>query len=251
VPASTFGRPGEGAVGAYVSEPLGGGSKARKKSPGTVWQYGGKNPEVKVELHTLPGDALTAIDNHARDLRSKLAESLGVVFLDLEALPNESRLSGKALESAKGRQLDRVNYYRSDFGDKFLLPALGMLLRIALSTNLKIDGLETVAKAVEAAGPAWSWHAPPIELVWGAYFQPSGEEEELLARSAKGLKEAGIATTRVLVEKLRSILGIKDVDAYLKTLEEEQVKAVEQEKDMLKAQAEVRAATAPKKASGE
>lgn len=251
VPASVFGRPGESSIGVYTSEPQGAGSKARKKSPGTVWQYGGKNPEVKVQLHTLPGDALTAIDNHARDLRSKLAESLGVVFLDLEALPNESRLSGKALESAKARQLDRVNYYRSDFGDKCLLPSLGMLLRIAIKSNVKIDGLDIVKKAEKAAGEAWSWHAPPIELVWGAYFQPSGEEEELLSRSAAALKGAGLATTRVLVEKLRSILGIKDVDAYLKTLEEEQAKAVEQEKDMLKAQAEVKAAAAPKKASGE
>lgn len=251
VPASTFGRPGESSIGVYTSEPMNANSKVRKKSPGTVWQYGGKNPEVKVQLHTLPGDALKAIDDHARDLRSKLAESLGVVFLDLEALPNESRLSGKALESAKARQLDRVNYYRSDFGDKCLLPALGMLLRIALKTNLKIDGLEVVKKAAASAGESWSWHAPPIELVWGEYFRPSGEEEELLSRSAAALKGAGLATTRILVEKLRSILGIKDVDSYMKTLEEEQAKAMEQEKDMLKAQAEVKAAAAPKKASGE
>lgn len=250
-PASTFGRPGESSIGVYTSEPQGSGSKARKKSPGSVWQYGGKNPEVKVQLHTLPGDALTAIDNHARDLRSKLAESLGVVFLDLEALPNESRLSGKALESAKSRQLDRVNYYRSDFGDKFLIPALGMLLRIAIKTNLKIDGLEVVKKAAAAAGESWSWHAPPIELVWGEYFKPSGEEEELLTRSAAQAKAAGLVTTRSVVEKLKGVFGIKDVDAHMKALEEEQAKAVEQEKDMLKAQAEVKAAAAPKKASGE
>jgi hypothetical protein len=242
MPASVFGRPGETSIGAYVSEPATPGGKARKKSPGTVWQYGGKNPEVKVELHTLPGDALTAIDNHARDLRSKLAESLGVVFLDLEALPNESRLSGKALESAKARQLDRVNYYRSDFGDKCLLPALGMLLRIALQTGLKIDGLEIVKKAESAAGTAWSWHAPPIELVWGAYFQPSGEEEELLIRAAVQAKQGGIATTRSLVEKLRSVLGVKDVDAYMVALEKEQARAMEREKEMLKAQAALKPA---------
>lgn len=251
LPASVFGRPGESSIGVYTSEPQGSGSKARRKSPGTVWQYGGKNPEVKVQLHTLPGDALKAIDDHARDLRSKLAESLGVVFLDLEALPNESRLSGKALESAKGRQLDRVNYYRSDFGDKCMLPSLGMLLRIAVTKKLKIEGLNIVEKAAKTAGEAWSWHAPPIELVWGAYFQPSGEEEELLIRAACAAKAGGIATTRVLVEKLRSVLGIKDVDAYLKLLEEEQLQGMEREKEMLKAQAEVKAAAAPKKASGE
>lgn len=246
VPASVFGRPGESSIGVYTSEPASSASKARKKSPGTVWQYQGKNPEVKVQLHTLPGDALKALDDHARDLRSKLAESLGVVFLDLEALPNESRLSGRALESAKARQLDRVNYYRSDFGDKFLIPALGMLLRIALTTKLKIEGLDVVQKAEKTAGTAWSWHFPPIELVWGAYFQPSGEEEELMIRAAAEAKTAGIATTRVLVEKLRGILGIKDVDAYMLTLEEEQAKAMKQEQEMLQAQAAAKAAAAPK-----
>lgn len=245
VPASVMGRPGESSVGVYTSEPATAGSKARRKSPGTVWQYGGKNPEVKVQLHTLPGDALKALDDHARDLRSKIAESLGVVFLDLEALPNESRLSGRALESAKARQLDRVNYYRSDFGDKFLIPALGMLLRIALKTNLKIEGLDVVQKAEKAAGTAWSWHFPPIELVWGAYFQPSGEEEELMIRAAAEAKTAGIATTRILVDKLRGILGIKDVDAYMITLEKEQEQTMAKEQEMLKAQVAAKAAAAP------
>lgn len=246
VPASTFGRPGETAHAAYVSEAINAGGKARKKSPGSVWQYSGKNPEVKVELHTLPGDALDALDKHARDLRSKLAESLGVVFLDLEALPNESRLSGKALESAKSRQLDRVNYYRSDFGDRFLLPALGMLLRIALHLDLKVDGIEAVKKAASQFGESWSWHCPPIDLVWGDYFQPSGEEEELLIRAAAQAKEAGIATTRILVEKLRSVLGIRDVDAYMVELEEENKKADEREQKMLETEASIAAANKPK-----
>lgn len=236
VPASTFGRPGESPIGVYTSEPSSSASKVRKKSPGSVWQYAGKNPEVKVQLHTLPGEALKALDDHARDLRSKIAESLGVVFLDLEALPNESRLSGRALESAKARQLDRVNYYRSDFGDKFLIPALGMLLRIALATKLSIEGLDVVQKAEKAAGTAWSWHFPPIELVWGAYFQPSGEEEAFMVRAAAEAKTAGIATTRILVEKLRGVLGIKDVDAYMGKLEEEQAANMKREQEMLKAQ---------------
>lgn len=250
VPASTYGRPGEAITGGWVSESSG-QTKARKKSPGTVWQYAGKNPDVKVQLHTLPGDALTALDNHARDLRGKIAESLGVVFLDLEALPNESRLSGRALESAKSRQLDRVNYYRSDFGDKFILPALGMLLRIAIETGLKIDGLEAI-KAVVKDTKSWSWHAPSVDLVWGDYFKPNGEEEFMLAQAAALLKENGIATTKVLVEKLRSILGIRDVESYLVELKAEQDEAMKQQQDnevaLVKATAAAKPAPAgPKK----
>jgi len=219
VPASTFGRPGERAHAAYVSDaPT--ASKARKKSPGTVWQYEGTANEVKVQLHTLPGDALKALDDHARDLRAKLAEGLGVVFIDLDNLPNESRLSGKAFESVKARQLDRVNYYRSDFGDRFLLPALGMLLRIAIVTGLEIEGLEVVKSAL-LKSKHLSWHAPPIDLVWGDYFQPSGEEEELLIRSAAQAITAGIATRRAVVEKLHNVLGIRDVESYMAELDKE------------------------------
>lgn len=240
LPASTFGRPGDANTGAWVSEPRG-VAKSRKKSPGEVWQYGGKNPETKVELHTLPGDALDAIDKHARDLRAKISEALGVVFLDLEALPNESRLSGRALESAKARQLDRVNFYRSDFGDQCLTPAIGMLMRIALHAKLKIKGLEVIDKVAKAAGFDWAWHLPPIDLAWGDYFKPNGEEENLLIQAAVAAKQGGIATTRILVEKLRSVLGIKDVDAYMDELEEEQAQAAEQQKEMLKAEASAKA----------
>jgi hypothetical protein len=245
VQASVFGRPGETSTGAWVSEPAN-ASKARKKSPGTVWQYPGKNPETKVSLHTLPGDALDAIDKHARDLRGKIAEALGVVFLDLEALPNESRLSGRALESAKARQLDRVNYYRADFGDKFLVSAIGMLLRIALVSGVRIPSLDIVQRVSEQSDLDWSWHSPPIDLAWGAYFLPSGDEEYLLMQAASLAKESGIATTRILVEKLRSVLGIKDVDAYMEELEAEKEEALEREQQVLAAEAQAKAAAAPK-----
>lgn len=243
LPASTFGRPGERAHASYVSEHVGAASKARKKSPGTVWQYSGKAPEVKVDLHTLPGDALDALDKHAKDLRTKIAESLGVVFLDPETLPNESRLSGKALESFKGRQLDRVNYYRSDFGDKFLLPALGMLLRIALQVGLKIPDFEIVSTVSKA--PDWTWTNPPIELVWGEYFQPSGEEEELLIRSATQAIEGGILTRRAAVEKLHAVLGIRDVESYMANLDKEVEEKMAREEKQMQAEASAKAAANP------
>lgn len=243
VPASAMGRPGDSPTSSYVSNTTSTG-KARKKSPGTIWQYPGKNPEVKVELHTLPGDALTAIDNHAKDLRRKLAESLGVVFLDVESLPRESRLSGRALESFKAPQLNRIDYYRADFGDRFLRPALGMLLRIALDTGVQIKGLDVVKTSI-AAIPAWSWHAPSFEFVWGDYFRPSGEEEELIIRGACEMLTAGFATKRIIVEKLRSILGVKDIDSYMTELEAEQAQVMEQQRQMVEAEAKAKASAKP------
>lgn len=226
VPGSLYGRPGDAARGGYISESPNAG-KVRKKSPGTIWQYPGKNPEVKVELHTLPGDALQALDAHAKDLRAKLAEALGVVFIDPESLPNESRISGKALESFKSRQLDKVNHYRADFGDRFILPAIGMLLRVAIQTNLTIPALPVVRRVAEA-DPSWSWHCPNIDLIWGAYFQPSGQEEEMLIRATSEALAAGITTRRAAVEKLQKVLGVNDVDVFMTELDKERKELAQQ-----------------------
>jgi hypothetical protein len=213
VAASLTGRPGERPHASYQSEPSG-RKKTRKKSPGSVWQYGGDASKIKVELHCLPGDALKAIDDHASDLRDKIAESLGVVFLDMGNMPNESRMSGRGLEVFKARQLDRVGNYRNDFGDKFLIPAWGMLLRIAIVAGVEIDGLETVKK-VSGSNKFWSWHNPPLSLMWGAYYKGSGEEEELIIRGTIEAFDAGLATERECAEKLRGIFNIKDIDAHM------------------------------------
>lgn len=224
VPASIHGRPGEAPHAAYVSAPPA-MSKARKKSPGTVWQYESK--EAKVQLHTLPGDALDVLEKHASDLRSKISEALGVVFIDLDKMPNESRLSGRGLELLKARQLDHVDNYRSDFGDRFLLPALGMLLRIAIDRGLKVPDLDVVRKVSESIAQ-WSWHVPQIALMWGSYYRASGEEEELTVRALVQAHKQGFATTRACVEKLRNILDIKDIDQYMAELEEETAKRAEE-----------------------
>lgn len=235
LPASLDGMPGSPVTGGYLDGGGGGAgtSKARRKSPGTVWQYPGKSLETDVKLHTLPGDALTAISDHAKDIRAKICEALGVVFIDPESLPNESRLSGKALESFKARQLDKVNYYRADFGDHFILKALAMLIRIAIECKVPIDGLEVLAKATQ--NKSWSWISPPVELVWGEYFHPTGEEENYLIMASKAALEAGFMTKRATVELRKKILGIRDVDAFMAELEKENEENQQKEVDMAKA----------------
>ena len=235
VPASISGRPGEKPHAAYVSR--GPRGKARKKSPGVVWQY--EDPNVQVKLHTLPGDALEALDKHARDLRIKLAESLGVVFLDPETMPAATTISGRALEALKARQIDRCDSYRADFGDRFLLPAMGMLLRIAWKAQLAVAGLEIVDRIVAKVGEQWSWHIPPLGLAWGRYFRLDADEEAKHVDLVIKAKDGGVTTTRAAVEKLRAVFDIKDVDAYLEELEEEKASAMKRQQqiaaDMMKA----------------
>lgn len=121
--------------------------QGRRKGPGEVWQY--ESPDVKVQLHSLPGDALTSLENHCMDLRLKLAESLSAVFLDADSIRmRASVLSGKALEVIRSRQIDRCDQYRDDCGSRLLLPSLHMLLRISYATaqrgQLRLTGINSV-----------------------------------------------------------------------------------------------------------
>ena len=129
VPATSKGGPitsDNRPVGEYrIPQP----KQGRRKGPGEVWQY--ESPDVKVQLHTLPGDALKALENHCMDLRTKLAESMSAVFLDPESVRFASALSGKALEVIRQRQLDRCEQYRDDVTARLLLPSINMLLRVA------------------------------------------------------------------------------------------------------------------------
>lgn len=126
-----------------------GGATARKKHPGTVWQY--ESPESKVELHTLPGDALKAIAENGHDIRLKIMQSLAYVPLDPE-MANIVRgsLSGKALESLRERQLNRDDKIRDDFGEGFIKPSANILLRICAvkGDGLRLRGLKKAASAL-------------------------------------------------------------------------------------------------------
>jgi len=116
----------------------------RKKGPGYVWRY--PNTETRVEYLTVPATALKVLDENARDLRIKLQEALGVVFLDPENIKFAATTSGKALEAIKQKQIDRCDQYRDDLTDNFLLPTLDMQLRIAhkLGAGLRVPGIDKV-----------------------------------------------------------------------------------------------------------
>lgn len=229
--------------GFFVGAPSpGSGEPARRKGPGEIWQYDVQDAsKVKVSMLTLPGDALKVIEDRARDMKGKLAEALGVVFIDASSLPNESRLSGKALNDLVRPQLARVNSYRDDFSDHYLIPSIGMLLRIAIKTGLPIEGIEVVK--ARASKATWSWHFPPLQATWGEYFKMSGDEE--LAVMQATLPAVGILLTKkAAVEKLKGILGIKDVDSYMAELEKET--AENEAKELAKVEAEAKATAAAK-----
>lgn len=222
-------------IGAYN---MGGAAPARKKGPGEVWKYPDK--DVKVQMHTLPAGALDAIHDNAADIRQKIAESLAVVFLDAESLKFAASMSGKAIALLKGRQTDRVDKYRPDFGNNWMVPQLQGLLRVvARFPALKLRGAKQVAAALEKIGGV-----PDIELKWGPYFPPSPEDEERLVNLTVKAKDSGLATIEMSLQKLKSTLGIVDVDETRAELEAEAEERAKKETDQLLAEHKAMAAFA-------
>lgn len=126
-------------TGAYRTPPRAG--VGRRRGVTSVWTY--EDPQTRVQMHTLPGDALNAARDNATDLRVKLCESLAVVFLDPDNVKFAATLSGKALEVIRRRQLDRCDQYREDFGEHWVKPSVGMIARIVQATGAKGGGVLT------------------------------------------------------------------------------------------------------------
>lgn len=184
---------------------------ARKKGPGYVWRY--DNPDAKIGYLLTPGDALQVQQQNVSDLRIKLQEMLAVVFLDPENIKFAATTSGKALEAIKQKQYDRVDQYREDFRDGFLLPSIAMQLRVvqAKRPNLReIDALLAIKPdAIEFA----------CDVQWGSYQAPDFAEQkqiiELVQAAMGGSGGQQLITIEQALGKLQDadVFDIEDIDA--------------------------------------
>lgn len=213
----------------------GGRRPRRKKGPGEVWKY--DNPDAKVSLETLPGDALKAISDHAADLRTKIAEGLGVVFSDPEMVRFASAMSGKAQELLKSRQLDRCDQYRDDMADGMIRPTVYLLLWIAYvhRNALRLQSLNKVADQLGAMFE--NDDLPELELRWGPYFKLDSSDEKAVADALASIDKVIGITDRMKLRKLRSILGIDNIDAALEEIEEERERRVLEAQERMKSEA--------------
>lgn len=214
--------PGTVTNGAFVR---GGAKKARKKGPGWVWQY--PNPTTRVELLQYPPEALGAQENNARDLRIKLQESLGVVFLDPENIKFAATTSGKALEAIKQKQLDQCDDYRIDLEDGFFQPSLSMQLRVAQavlskSKKLRVRGAEKVKPILDGMIVEGTWQPPPISCTYGPYYTLGVDEEakvlEVVRKALGGAGEPAVITLALAVKRIAKIFGIENTQAIVDEL---------------------------------
>lgn len=177
------------------------GGRARKIGAGAIWSS--ESPDYKVGQLTLPGDALKAIEDEARDLRSKLHEAFGIVDLDIENAKIATDMSGKAQAIARQRQVNRDNIYRQDFGDGWLIPVARMLLRIGAAKNALV--LPTSIDPLTAR----------IDLAWGPYFQSTAADQKALVELVDLALKAKVITRRIAIEKLKAegVFPIDSADA--------------------------------------
>jgi hypothetical protein len=208
----------EGFVGA------GSGKQGRKKGPGYTWQY--PNADVKVELLSLDPGALKALDEHAHDLKVKIAESLCVVFLDPEGVKFASTTSGKALRALKQRQLDRCDQIRDDLTDCYLEPIIRMAIRVAVEANLPVIA-KSAAKFSELISDELR---QSLSVTWGEYFEPDADDDKAIVDTV--VNAVDYLDDETAIRKLRPVFDIEDVEAYLERLkkhrEEKQAQALEQ-----------------------
>lgn len=226
---------GDRTTGKWVTGRASGG--ARKKGPGYVWQYPDKQ-SCEVQMLELSGDALKALDDHARDLRAKIAESLQVVFLDPETAKLATAMSGKALRILRERQYSHCDQDREDFGEGWLLPALRMCLRViarvgAANVKLRFAGelfkaLDALKSSTTSQGEDGAYErgstvddtdVPELDLKWPDHFMP-GPQEELFTVQAV-MAAATEIPQRYRLQKLAPIFDIDNIDVAMKDLADE------------------------------
>lgn len=218
--------------GGYVEQGVSGAKNKRTKGPGEVWQYTGSKQNIDVTLHTLPADALESLDKNAKDLEHKLEKAFGIVSLDPDHIPKGNVLAASAMKTLKAYMHASCDKIRADFGECYLLPSYGMLLRIAVVKGLKVPGIKEAKALLDRMGDQWSWTCPPFELTWGDYDTPDPADQLALVQLAAQAKEAGFATNRIAITMLKGVLGIgQNIDAYLEELEEEQQNNAQSEID--------------------
>lgn len=216
--------------GGYLSPEGGRNGNKRRKSPNQVWQYERSKQDTDVKMLALDGTALKALEEHCSDLRNKLCEALGVVFLDTENIPKGHAMSGSAMEALLDRFLAHCDEERADFGDGFIVPMYGMMLRIAVHFELPVPGLDKAKAVIDRIGDLWAWHSPPLELSWGEYSTPTPEEEKAQVDAVVALKGINLLSRRAAVKMLRSIIGVENIDDYIKELDEdEEIQAQKEE----------------------
>lgn len=202
------------------------GSPRLRRGVGQVWRI--TDPQGKAVLLTLPGDALTSLDNDAKDLANRACDALGVTVLDPSAFGGGGDLSGRTLSFIFSKQINRVSQDREDLARCCILPVLNLFYQMVLTQpkGVYLPGLAKVAPilarfrmAVDGQAPVW--FSPQLKLKWGDYFEPSDVDESTRTQTAINAYNAKLVTLKSAVQHIGSVFQIGSVDQYVETLSKE------------------------------
>lgn len=212
----------------------------RKKGPGVVWKY--ENPEAKVGMLTLPGDAFDAVNTHCRDILAILCEGMYYVRLEPDKARMGTDVSGRALEILHKPQVLYDCKIREDFGPHGICAAVCMLLRVALAAETQrpgsvyLDGLKEARSILEgfnqtiekptatAEAQAESvkvWMPAKLDLEWGPMFPDTAADVKAKTEAATAARDGKLISKKTGVAAVAPMFGVIDVEQEVDDLEEE------------------------------
>jgi hypothetical protein len=201
-------------------------SAARPQAPDQVWSF--RNKDVKLGLLETTGAAFDAATKHVLDLRSRLIETLNVVFFDPKDA-GTGEISGKALALLHAPLLALVDELRDCWWPEGLGAIVQLAMRMVATLGhrgtILLPGVAEVATILQRflvpLGSGVVWIPPPMQPVWGAYFSPSAAETETSVQTATEAKTAGHITKRTAAAYVAADFGVQDVDAELAAVDVE------------------------------
>lgn len=161
--------------------------------------------------------ALTWLDR----LRQGVAEVSRVVNLDPEKLTGAAQ-SGYALTILHAPLIELVGELRQNYGPA-LLQFLRQFLRLVLAVRAKGQQV-FLPREPEAKGEPNP--DAPMELAWGAFFQPTPQDVKQTIENVVAARAAGLISEETTIGIVAPLLGVEDVQA-----ETERIKAQAAEDD--------------------
>jgi hypothetical protein len=223
------------------------------------------------EYLELKGTAVQTAERQLERLRAYVLDVAGVVMADPEKLAGAAQ-SAKALEILYQPMLANCDELREQYGEHGIKPMLRDMLRVAraflsapavtladgstvqskvilppkVETTVNDDGSETVTITERTPGTSEN-----ISLNWRPYFAATWDD---IVKAATGIKTANggrpTISQRTGVQAIAPLLGVKNVDAEMAQIEEEDAQAAQKQMDLFSQQTATAAKFDPGAAGG-
>lgn len=181
-----------------------------RNADGPAVSVSSKTEGADVTQLELNGSSLEVAESHANAQRARALETLRIVSPDPDKLLAAAN-SGRALEILYAPMLELAGELRTAFGAA-VKQLFGQILDAARGP-LAARGALTLQPPALPAGA--------VCLHWGRYFAPTSLDQQTATTVATGAVSGGLLDRESATRWLCRELGISDVDAVLRALEEE------------------------------